>query len=73
MGKNLFRNDWIRDEVVSVDVVHAPRHGMVTIDLNGRATYTAGETYDGRDYFRYKVTTRSGDEDTACVKVRILS
>ncbi|WP_045608378.1 tandem-95 repeat protein, partial [Vibrio parahaemolyticus] len=61
LGNDTFEGD---DKVVSLDTNNGPANGTVSVNPDGRVTYTPNDNYHGTDSFTYIVTSGGVSEST---------
>ncbi|MDF5576022.1 tandem-95 repeat protein, partial [Vibrio parahaemolyticus] len=61
LGNDTFDGD---DKVVSLDTNNGPANGTVSVNPDGRVTYTPNDNYHGTDSFTYIVTSGGVSEST---------
>jgi hypothetical protein len=62
-------NNNYMNQVLDVEIVRPSEHGQATLGIDGNMTYTASTTFNGFDWFKYKITYKSGDVQYRFVKL----
>lgn len=58
-------------DFLRVSTTTDPRHGVLTIQPDGRFSYTPYREFSGFDSFEYTATTESGETSTATVRIEV--
>lgn len=61
-----------KDTAAYAIVDFEPEHGKLTLNKDGSFTYEAEESYDGEDYFTYKVVSAGDTSKAAMVTLEVL-
>jgi VCBS repeat-containing protein len=58
-------------DLLSIIITKKPQHGTITINTNGRFTYTPNSNYIGKDYFCYTGNDGLLNSNTATITINI--
>ncbi|TQK04776.1 Ig-like domain-containing protein [Herbaspirillum sp. SJZ107] len=61
----------VESDTVTYAKAGGPAHGTVSVDADGRYTYTPGANYNGADSFQYTVSDGHGGSNTYTVEVTV--
>ena len=67
---DILKNDTATDQLVSLTIVTAPKHGSAQVKSN-RITYLPASSYTGSDSLVYQLTDKSGGTSSATVSLRV--